>query len=260
MARIAKSLDVLRSQVNALSPNRDKSSDGWIGDPRHQATKSEHNADPSGVVRALDITHDPKNGVDTYKISESLRLSRDPRILYVISNGRIFSSEIMPFVWRPYRGSNPHDHHNHTSVVATPNQYDNPRPWDLDAKGVTVNGRRHERIVATIFGGPGDEQDSAYGGRINPTLPGVSLPSRFLSPRPQVRVIRDNKSVVCNIVDVGPWNTNDPYWTVAGRRPQAETGKDTRGRKTNKAGIDLTPAAAKAIGVTGLNFVDWEFV
>lgn len=43
--RIAKSLAVLRSQVDAMAPARAKDNDGWLGDARHQATKSEHNPD-----------------------------------------------------------------------------------------------------------------------------------------------------------------------------------------------------------------------
>jgi hypothetical protein len=66
-------------------------------------------------------------------------------------------------------------------------------------------------------------------------------------------------SVDCDIVDVGPWNTDDPYWET-GERPQAETGTDRRGRRTNLAGIDLTPAAAQAIGIPGKGKVDWEFI
>jgi hypothetical protein len=64
--------------------------------------------------------------------------------------------------------------------------------------------------------------------------------------------------LVLPIVDVGPWNTDDPYWTL-GARPQAESGIDHSGRKTNKAGIDLTPAAARALGIPGKALVDWEF-
>jgi hypothetical protein len=66
-------------------------------------------------------------------------------------------------------------------------------------------------------------------------------------------------SVDCDIVDVGPWNTNDPYWQN-GARPQAESGFNTSGKPTNLAGIDLTPAAARAIGIDGKGKVDWEFV
>lgn len=131
--RVAKSLETLRAQVNHMYPGRSKSSDGTIGDTSHQATKSEHNPDKNGVVRALDITHDPAHGVDTYKMSEGLRLKRDKRILYVISNGRIFSSQVQPWVWRKYTGANKHDHHNHISVVENPAVYDLTTPWDLSA-------------------------------------------------------------------------------------------------------------------------------
>jgi len=115
-------------------------------------------------------------------------------------------------------------------------------------------------ITATVF----DDQENtavAYSDVKDgwPDRPGVALPFRFHGARPQVRVTCNGKSIVAPIVDVGPWNTNDPYWE-RGARPQAESGTDTRGRKTNKAGIDLTPAAAKAIGLDGKGLVDWEFV
>ena len=119
-----------------------------------------------------------------------------------------------------------------------------------------TNGK-HTAITATVFGG----QQSAYGGAINDAVPGVALPFRFAGERPRVRVTnpRSGASVDCDIVDVGPWNTNDPYWQ-SGSRPQAETGTDTRGRHTNKAGIDLTVAAANAIQIDGKGLVDWEFI
>ncbi len=127
--RVAKSLLTLRDQVNALYPNRDKSSDGTIGDERHQATHSEHNPDDNGVVRAMDISNDPAHGVVSDKIAHALIDSRDPRIMYVISNSKICSATVHPWEWRDYGGSNPHDHHFHISVVADPAKYDDTRPW-----------------------------------------------------------------------------------------------------------------------------------
>ena len=56
--RLARSLETLRAQINALSPNRSKASDGTIGDAAHSARTSDHNPDGGGVVRALDLTHD----------------------------------------------------------------------------------------------------------------------------------------------------------------------------------------------------------
>jgi uncharacterized protein (TIGR02594 family) len=122
------------------------------------------------------------------------------------------------------------------------------------------SAERHTDIVATVFGGVGDLEKSAYDEHvITSDELGCSLPFRFpKGARPSVRVFAGGRSVVCPIVDVGPWNTDDPYWTL-GARPQAETGTDHSGRKTNKAGIDLTPAAARALGVPGKGLVDWEF-
>lgn len=131
MPRIAKSLATLRDQINARAPNRSKSSDGWIGDPRHQATASDHNPNSAGVVTALDVTHDPKHGFDSWAFAEMLRLRKDSRIKYVISNGRIFSSVTAPWQWRRYTGSNKHDHHVHVSVLSSAGIYDDARPWDI---------------------------------------------------------------------------------------------------------------------------------
>lgn len=138
MARIAKSLDVLLSQINQAYPNRSKVSDGWIGDTAHAARASDHNPGPDGVVEALDITHDPKNGPDTWKLAETLRINRDPRIKYVISNGRIFSSQTAPWQWRTYNGANKHAHHIHVSVMGSPSVYDRADPWKIDGSAVTA--------------------------------------------------------------------------------------------------------------------------
>ena len=272
--RLAKSLDVLRTQVNSLYPNRSKVDDGTIGDERHSATVSDHNPNSNGVVTAMDITHDPVHGLDAGKLAEALRLSRDSRIKYIISNRRIASSKVSPWVWRPYSGANSHEKHVHVSVMGDSKLYDDISVWHIGAGLLTppvVVEQPHQLghfidIGATEFGGEGDEQPSAYADVKTgwPNRPGVALPFRFTGTRPQVRVFRNGKTVDCPIVDVGPWNTNDPYW-VLGNRPQSETGTDTRGRKTNKAGIDLTPAAMDALQVPGKSgtrstVVDWEFI
>src|SRR5882672_5911554 len=106
--RVADSLMALRRQVNEMAPGRDTSSDGTLGDEAHRNRKSDHNPDADGVVTAMDITHDPAHGVDAGVIAEMLRVSQDPRIKYVISNRRIFSSKMVPWQWRPYDGANAH--------------------------------------------------------------------------------------------------------------------------------------------------------
>lgn len=149
MARIAKSLATLRDQVNARWPNRSKVSDGWQGDAAHAARKSDHNPNEDGVVQALDLTHDPAKGFDSYKLAESLRLNRDPRIKYVISNGRIFSSKVSPWQWRPYRGANAHSKHVHVSVDDDPAKHDDPRTWALNV-GAVPTSRFDECVVHVL--------------------------------------------------------------------------------------------------------------
>lgn len=116
---LAQSLEDLRTQINGAAPNRLKGMDGTIGDLAHARRKSDHNPDKHRIVRALDITHDPKHGVDAGKIAEAVAASRDPRIKYIIWNGRIMSGSKGPdaWRWRPYRGKNPHDKHAHFSVL-----------------------------------------------------------------------------------------------------------------------------------------------
>lgn len=137
--RVAKSLLMLRGQVNVKFPDRKKDWDGTIGDEAHASRSSDHNPwvqDASGgVVTAMDITHDPAHGVDSYKMAEQLRLSHDPRIKYIISNRRIASSEVSSWEWRLYNGTNPHDHHVHVSVKADVKHYDDEAPWEIPMLG-----------------------------------------------------------------------------------------------------------------------------
>jgi len=120
-----------------------------------------------------------------------------------------------------------------------------------------------QEITASVFGGPDDYNTSAYdsGLVLNDTDLYVALPDRFEGERPKVKVYNrlTGQSSVGEILDVGPWNTDDPYW-AKGKRPQAESGTDMSGRTTNKAGIDLSPALSEALGIDGMGKVDWEFV
>src|SRR5688572_28860463 len=128
--RLAKSLEKLRSQVNEMWPDRSKASDGTIGDTAHASRPSDHNPNAAGVVNALDITHDPKNGPDAGALADTLKASRDPRIKYIISNKRIWNPVISKD-WRPYTGSNPHSKHVHISVMPDKKLYDDVTPWAI---------------------------------------------------------------------------------------------------------------------------------
>lgn len=120
---LCKAGQQLREQFDDSFPDRDRSSDGWIGDTRHSARPSDHNPDAkTGVVRAIDVDRDvsgsAKPDLMPY-IANQIRLAAkagDKRIAYVIFEGKIASSR-MGFRWRKYKGSNAHNAHCHISFT-----------------------------------------------------------------------------------------------------------------------------------------------
>jgi hypothetical protein len=113
----------LREQFDDTFPDRDRRSDGWIGDTRHASRPSDHNPDPkTGVVRATDTDADVyKSGKPDLMpdIADQLRRAAkngEKRIAYIIFNGRIASPR-MGWRWRKYKGSNPHTAHLHCSFT-----------------------------------------------------------------------------------------------------------------------------------------------
>jgi hypothetical protein len=121
--KLCKAGQQLRLQVDDCYPDRDRTSDGWIGDTRHAARPSDHNPDAVGIVRAIDIDRDlsGKAKPDLMPdLADQIRLcaKRDKRISYIIFNGRIASSK-KSWAWRPYDGINKHNHHCHISFTKT---------------------------------------------------------------------------------------------------------------------------------------------
>jgi hypothetical protein len=110
----------LREQIDDCFLDRDRKSDGWIGDARHAArNKSDHNPDDKGIVRAIDVDKDlNKNPNVAFDLFDQLRnyaeLDRKKRISYLIFNGKICSAKSR---WKfvAYKGINPHQHHLHIS-------------------------------------------------------------------------------------------------------------------------------------------------
>ena len=145
---LAKSLETLRNQVNAQWPKRDKSSDGTIGDAAHAVTKSEHNPDPSGAVRAWDCDKDLSSNVTVKVLVDALVAGRDPRILYIIWNGRMIRSYaktgIPAWTWSTYTGKNAHKEHMHISVVESQALYNSTRPWNLAGMSTTPQEAQHD--------------------------------------------------------------------------------------------------------------------
>lgn len=151
--RLAKSLEVLRAQIDEEYPGRSKKSDGTIGDTAHSSRTSDHNPNRNGVVQALDITDDPKKGVDASDIANGIRLSQDPRIKYIISDGRIAGGAHLN--WRPYRGANAHTKHFHISVKDDKSLYDNTNNWRI----TPIYGLHNANMSDEVSGEPVDELD-----------------------------------------------------------------------------------------------------
>lgn len=159
---LIKCLVTLRAEFNALSPNRDKSSDGWIGDAKHQSETSDHNPDSKGRVLAIDIDSSGPWPVPFGDLVESLR--GDSRLEYVIWNRRI-ASRSQGWTWRTYTGtSDPHTNHAHFSARHDHTGESSTAPWGLgdfmeltDDQIDKIAARVEQRIAAHT------EQDPATG-------------------------------------------------------------------------------------------------
>lgn len=117
MAILAKSQRILRDDhLDVRWPNRDRRSDGWIGDQSHAQTGSpenggsDHNENKRGVVDGLDVD---TGGIHVPTVIASMIIH--PSTRYVIFNRRIMSSQ-RGFEPVAYTGKNPHSGHIHRSI------------------------------------------------------------------------------------------------------------------------------------------------
>ena len=94
-------------QASAFWPKRSKVSDGLLPSAAHQ--KQNPNSDHN-LGLAVDLTHDPANGVDCKDIFN--RLKSDLRVRYLIHAGRIYQDGHE----NNYTGPNKHNHHLHISI------------------------------------------------------------------------------------------------------------------------------------------------
>jgi hypothetical protein len=117
---LCKAGQQLREQIDDSFPDRDRKSDGWIGDSKHasRGNKSDHNPDSiNGIVRAIDVDKDLDSRSDTGAyLADQIRLcaKKDKRISYVIFAGKIASAKSF-WRWRTYSGINSHHAHIHIS-------------------------------------------------------------------------------------------------------------------------------------------------
>jgi len=134
---LCKAGQQLREQIDDSFPDRDRKSDGWIGDAAHASRPSDHNPDPiNGYVRAIDVDKDldtrPSTGAYLADQIRSCAKSGEKRISYVIYAGKIASAK-KSWSWRSYDGINRHDHHIHISFTKEGDQ--NGRWFDIPMLG-----------------------------------------------------------------------------------------------------------------------------
>jgi hypothetical protein len=137
---------VLR-QATAISPLRMKASDGLLPSNAHlkQSPVSDHN---TGL--AVDLTHDPKNGIDCADIFEKIK--EDKRVKYLIFKGKIWSKEKAKQGNRQYTGSNPHNKHLHISIESSLSADTSPWFWWLNQPKI-VN-----QVVAKVLPVPAKKE------------------------------------------------------------------------------------------------------
>lgn len=128
---VVPNLNEARDQLDRRFPNRDRTSDGSIGDTRHQTSPSSHNPDRSGnpeyrdgdsldEVRARDFDADLRDpgGVTMEQVVQHwVTLARQGVlwwVRYIIFNGRIWHRRD-GFKTHAYTGSNKHDKHCHVN-------------------------------------------------------------------------------------------------------------------------------------------------
>lgn len=131
----------------------------------------------------------------------------------------------------------------------------------LGASGYRVSeGNWHKYIYTTVFNDKGSGLYAA--------LPDADAKGKNI----EVRNPKNGKTIVVPVLDVGPWCTQDEDYVFKFSKPFAEincgrnlasiSGNPScppRGR-TNCAGLDLSPAAMAALGVSGNARLDWRFV
>lgn len=120
---VAPALLQWRKETDALWPERNKASDGFLGDAAHSARDSQHNPNDRGSVNACDTGI---IGIDPYRLVNVA--IKDSRTWYVIYNHTIWS-RTNNFRPQKYNGVNGHEHHVHVSILTSVTAENDTRPW-----------------------------------------------------------------------------------------------------------------------------------
>ncbi len=142
------------------------------------------------------------------------------------------------------------------------------RPWKTIALAILAAGflawriddarqpGSWQRVLATREGQIGD---------VTATTMRIKADSRFVAlPDPSalnrlVEIRHGDRVVVTKVLDVGPWNVDDPYWRHD-ERPASERGKGAFRTPVNTAGIDLSDPIFADLGMKDNDVVEWRFV
>ncbi len=153
----------LRTEINAIAPDRQIGADGWIGDTAHKAEISDHNDDEVGNVPIHDA--DSVHEVHAVDVTTQLvalemetlvqfilarcRSGAETRLRYIIFNRRIWRAANG---WRQevYTGKDPHTGHAHFSGVYTTAGEADRRSWHLEEIPVALTAADKNWLTTTI--------------------------------------------------------------------------------------------------------------
>ncbi|HEY0253885.1 MAG TPA: hypothetical protein VGC41_20285 [Kofleriaceae bacterium] len=113
-----------------------------------------------------------------------------------------------------------------------------------------------QRVLATREGDIGLVTSTMM--RIKPDSRFVALPHRKALGK-LVEVRHGDRTVVVEVLDVGPWNIDDAYWDTDAR-PASERGRGAYRTPSNTAGIDLSDPVFAELGMKDNDIVEWRFV
>lgn len=236
---VVPNLDELRDQLNTRFPNRDKSSDGSIGDTSHAAASSSHNPDKTGSpeyrdgdskdeVRARDIDSDLRDagGVTMEQVTQTIitraRAGRLPHLRYWIFNGRIWHKRDN-YVTRNYTGSDKHTNHAHANSDFT-QAADEARgvDWGLGVIAGTPVSDKHLDVDGEL----GPKTISKWQQVMGTAVDGVITPGNSDLVRAVQRRLRATVNPNLSVDGDGIYQNNQYYKTAAALQTYLGTGVD----------------------------------
>jgi hypothetical protein len=164
-ATLVPCLVQLRTEINRVCPDRDKTSDGVAGDAAHQATVSDHNNDETGRVpirdadtipeyHALDVDADLRQSDLTMRkivdhILARCRSGAEQRLRYMIFDGMIWEAS-NGWRKRAYSGTNPHRQHAHFSASYDTKHEASKASWRIEEIPVSLTDADKRWLESTI--------------------------------------------------------------------------------------------------------------